>query len=74
MSSGHIWRFLCRALRLSSYSMVSLAQNTDTKAPPVIDVHVHAMDLPGLAPMCPNTSKFTASESERQRGTVRLGE
>ena len=53
MSSGHIWRFLCRALLLSSYSMVSLAQDTDTKAPPVIDVHVHAMDLPGLAPMCP---------------------
>ena len=62
MSSGHIWRFLCRALLLSSYSMVSLAQDTDTKAPPVIDVHVHAMDLPGLAPMCPNTSKFTASD------------
>ena len=40
MSSGHIWRFFCRALLLSSDSMVSLAQNTDTKAPPVIDVHV----------------------------------
>src|SRR5207302_8199867 len=34
------------------------------KAPPVIDVHVHAMDgtLPGVAPMCPNTSSFTASD------------
>jgi len=62
MSSGHIWRFSCRALLLSSYSMVSLAQNTDTKAPPVIDVHVYAMDLPGLAPMCPKTAKFTASD------------
>jgi hypothetical protein len=33
--------------------------------PPVIDVHVHAMDDvgPWAAPMCPNTSKFTASDS-----------
>ena len=41
----------------------SLAQNTDSKVPPVIDVHVHAMDesFPG-GPICPNTSKFTASD------------
>jgi hypothetical protein len=40
------------------------AQNTSTTPPPVIDVHVHAMDgtFPGVAPMCPNTSKFTASD------------
>jgi predicted TIM-barrel fold metal-dependent hydrolase len=42
----------------------SLAQNTGTDVPPVIDVHVHAMDesFPGLGPMCPNTSAFEASD------------
>src|ERR1700676_1076439 len=64
MSSGPIWRFLCCAVLVSSCSTVSLAQNTEAKAPPVIDVHVHAMDgtFPGVAPMCLNTSKFTASD------------
>jgi uncharacterized protein len=40
------------------------AQNTTAKVPPVIDVHVHAMDesIPGLGPMCPNESKFLASD------------
>jgi predicted TIM-barrel fold metal-dependent hydrolase len=42
----------------------SLAQNTSTDVPPVIDVHVHAMDesFPGLGPMCPNTPAFLASD------------
>jgi predicted TIM-barrel fold metal-dependent hydrolase len=64
MPSGLNWRFLCGVLFLSACSAVSLAQNTEVKAPPVIDVHVHAMDgnFPGVAPMCPNTSKFTASD------------
>ena len=64
MPSRHIWRLLCCALLLSSCSMVALGQNTESKAPPVIDVHVHAIDgnFPGAAPMCPNTSKFTASD------------
>jgi len=45
-------------------SNLSLAQNTSTSVPPVIDVHVHAMDesFPGMGSMCPNTSKFTASD------------
>ena len=40
------------------------AQNTPTNLPPVIDVHVHAMDadFPGVAPMCPNTPQFLASD------------
>jgi uncharacterized protein len=40
------------------------SQNTSSDVPPVIDVHVHAMDesFPGLGPMCPNTSAFTASD------------
>src|SRR5438477_12250008 len=76
MSSDPIWRFLCRAVLLSSCSMISLAQNIEAKAPPVIDVHVHAMDgtFPGVAPMCPNTSKFTASDpkgKEEQFGWVK---
>jgi predicted TIM-barrel fold metal-dependent hydrolase len=40
------------------------AQNTPAEVPPVIDVHVHAINIdgPGLGPMCPNASKFTASD------------
>lgn len=52
------------ALLLSS-SVITLSQNADVaKVPPVLDVHVHAMDadFPGLTTMCPNTSKFTASD------------
>jgi len=43
---------------------VAGAQNTGKEVPPVIDVHVHAMDgsFPGVGPMCPNTAKFTASD------------
>ena len=58
-------------------TVISPAQNADVaKLPPVLDVHVHAMDLnfPGLPPMCPNTSKFTASDpktKEDQSGWVK---
>src|ERR1700746_2514799 len=64
MSSGPILRFFCCTVLFSSCSTVALSQNTESKAPPVLDVHVHAMDgtFPGVAPMCPNTSKFTASD------------
>lgn len=65
MSSLRIWRFLFCTLLFSVFSTaLALAQNTESKAPPVLDVHVHAMDgnFPGVAPMCPNTSKFTASD------------
>jgi hypothetical protein len=39
-------------------------QNTPSEIPPVIDVHVHAMDesFPGGGPMCPNEAKFLASD------------
>jgi len=68
MSSGAVGRFLRCVALLSFCSTVCLAQNTEAKAPPVIDVHVHAMDanFPGLAPMCPNTSKFTASDPKEK--------
>src|SRR5216684_5268019 len=64
MSSILIRRLLSCAVLLSSCSTVSFAQNSESKAPPVIDVHVHGIDgtFPGVAPMCPNTSKFTASD------------
>jgi predicted TIM-barrel fold metal-dependent hydrolase len=56
--------FLSFAILVASSRTIALAQNTEAKAPPVIDVHVHAMDgsFPGIGPMCPNTSKFTASD------------
>ena len=43
---------------------VSIAQNTSKDLPPVIDVHVHAMDesFPGGGPMCPNEARFLASD------------
>ena len=57
----------CRVSSIAAFVIVSsfaLAQNTNPKPEPVIDVHVHAMDadFPGIAPMCPNTSKFLASD------------
>src|SRR5258708_25182207 len=68
MSSSPISRFLCCAALFLFFSAASLAQNAEAKAPPVLDVHVHAMDanFPGLAPMCPNTSKFTASDPKEK--------
>jgi predicted TIM-barrel fold metal-dependent hydrolase len=60
-------RLLAAAVLVSGPSLAS-AQNTSTEVPPVIDVHVHAMDesFPGLGPMCPNTSAFTASDPATQ--------
>jgi uncharacterized protein len=44
-------------------SLSARSQNTPADVPPVIDVHVHAMDesWPG-GPTCPNTSGFAASD------------
>lgn len=44
------------------------AQNTSTTVPPVIDVHFHAMEdsPPTSQPMCPNTSRFIASDPKTQ--------
>ena len=57
-------RLLGGAALFLSVATLAAAQNAPSKAPPVIDVHVHAIeaDFPGIAPMCPNTSKFTASD------------
>ena len=47
-----------------AFAATASGQNTSTKVPPVLDVHVHAMDESpqGLGPMCPNAWKFTASD------------
>jgi predicted TIM-barrel fold metal-dependent hydrolase len=57
-------RFVSSIILLVSGFSPCLAQNVNGKPEPVIDVHVHAMDgsFPGVEPMCPNTSKFTASD------------
>jgi uncharacterized protein len=50
---------------------VARAQNTGTDVPPIIDVHHHAMDNDNgfsIGPMCPNTSKFTASDPKTDAG------
>ena len=45
------------------------AQNTSTIVPPVLDVHFHAADPPPAAePMCPNTSRFIASDPKTPEG------
>ncbi len=47
-----------------AFCVSGAAQNTSKDLPPVIDVHVHAMDesFPGGGPMCPNEAKFLASD------------
>jgi len=59
----------CALLVVHCYS--SSAQNTSAKAPPVIDVHVHAMDesFPG-GPMCPNESRFLASDPKTKEASI----
>jgi len=44
MYSGPISRLLCCAVLLHLAQRSPLAQNTESKPAPVIDVHVHAMD------------------------------
>lgn len=59
------------AVIFALFSTPSGCQNTNRDVPPVIDVHVHAMDesFPG-GPMCPNTSKFTASDPSTKEAPV----
>jgi predicted TIM-barrel fold metal-dependent hydrolase len=63
-----VWRILLCAVAACCGAAGALGQNVEGKAAPVIDVHVHAMDgnFPGVAPMCPNTSKFTASDPKEK--------
>ena len=52
----------CAALFITAAA--SFGQNTSSDVPPVIDVHVHAIEEIGsfAVSMCPNTPKFTASD------------
>src|SRR5580704_176766 len=63
-----VWRSLFCGVVLAWCAAGALGQNVEGKAAPVIDVHVHAIDanFPGIAPMCPNTSKFTASDPKEK--------
>ena len=53
---------------LLAVTATARAQNTTATPPPVLDVHVHAMDEsgPNARPMCPNTSRFIASDSAKE--------
>ena len=69
------FRKCCVSVRAAVFVLchftVSFAQNTSSTIPPVIDVHVHAMDesFPGGGPMCPNESKFLASDPSSKEAT-----
>ncbi len=63
-------RFVSALLFMAGTSMAT-AQNTSKEVPPIIDVHHHAMDNDNgfsVGPMCPNTSKFTASDPKNDGG------
>jgi len=50
-------------LLLLATASFAVAQNDESKRPPVIDIHVHAMDtIPNVGPMCPFPPQFTASD------------
>jgi len=53
-------------------SALAFSQNTSDTVPPVIDVHVHAMDesFPGGGPACPNQAKFLASDPATKEGEI----
>jgi uncharacterized protein len=61
-------RALLAAAMLAAAAPAARAQNTSKEVPPVLDVHVHAMDEsgPNAVPMCPNTSNFVASDPATQ--------
>lgn len=55
------------AAALAAIASPAAAQNAPPDPPPVIDVHVHAIDdLPGLGPMCPNATSFLASDPKEK--------
>jgi predicted TIM-barrel fold metal-dependent hydrolase len=59
------------AMTILAMASAARAQNTSMDVPPVLDVHVHAMEIdgPGLPPMCPNAAKFIASDPDTKEGS-----
>ncbi len=60
-------QILSAALLATTFSCpaCTLAQNTDGKHPPVIDIHVHTLGgIPGVGPMCPFNPQFLASDPQ----------
>ncbi len=57
---------------LAGGAALAAGQNTPSDVPPVIDVHVHAMDesFPGGGPMCPNEAKFLASDPKTKESGI----
>jgi uncharacterized protein len=60
----------CAAASMLAIAPAADAQNTTGTVPPVIDVHFHAMEdsPPAAQPMCPNTSRFIASDPKTPEG------
>jgi len=57
-------RYVVCLVLLAAASFV-MAQNDESKRPPVIDIHVHAMDAnPDVGPVCPFPAQFTASDAK----------
>jgi uncharacterized protein len=64
-------RALLCAVFVGAYAGLVWPQNTTTNAPPVIDVHVHAMDESFAGgPMCPNESQFLASDPSSKEAPI----
>ena len=56
----------------SAFALTNVqAQNTTDTVPPVIDVHVHAIDESWPSgPTCPNQAKFLASDPATKEGPI----
>ena len=63
-------KIMVPALFLAAASF-ACAQNDASKIPPVIDIHVHAMDgIPGIGPMCPFPPQFLASDPKSKEAPM----
>ena len=80
---SHIGRITARATMAPMPKMIALlllfagaslawTQNDAGKTPPpVIDVHVHAMDgIPGIPPLCPRPPQFLASDPKSKEAPL----
>ena len=62
---------LALPVALLAVAVSASAQSAPTKAPPVIDIHVHTFGGgPGLPPRCPFPPQFLASDPKSKEGTL----